>query len=50
MTLGYGIGLGTIGIILTIIGFAIAYHYGSKPKPKNQRSILDELYKDGDTD
>ena len=36
MTLGYGIGLGTIGIILTIIGFAIAYHYGSKPKPKKQ--------------
>ena len=30
MTLEYGIALGVIGIILTIIGFGIALYFGSR--------------------
>ena len=35
MSLEYGILLGFIGITATIVGFIIAYHYGSKSKPKD---------------
>jgi len=46
--------LGVIGIILTVIGFAVALHYGSKSNKKKekltsvQQSIRD--LNNGDTD
>ena len=48
MTLQYGLLLGVLGILITIVCMMIAYIVGynaTKPKPKKQPSPLDDLFK-----
>ena len=48
MTLGYGLLLGILGILLTTVGMMIAYILGynaTKPKPKKEPSPLDDLFR-----
>ena len=46
MALEYGILLGFIGITLTIVGFFIAYHYGSKSEPTEKLTTVQQSLKD----
>jgi len=54
MDLAHGFGLMFIGIILTVIGFAVALYYGSKSnKPKEELTSVQKSLRDlnnGDTD
>jgi len=48
MTLQYGLLLGVLGMLITIVGMMIAYIIGYntvKPKPKKEPSPLDNLLK-----
>ena len=45
MTLEYGIALGVIGIILTIIGFGVALYFGSKEKKEVKYEDLSSVQK-----
>lgn len=48
MTLQYGLLLGVLGILITVVGMMIAYIIGYqaiKPKPKREPSPLDDLFK-----
>ena len=48
MTLQYGLLLGVLGILITVVGMMISYIIGYqaiKPKPKREPSPLDDLFK-----
>lgn len=48
MTLQYGLLMGVLGILITVVGMMIAYIIGYqaiKPKPKREPSPLDDLFK-----
>ena len=48
MTLQYGLLLGVLGMLITIVGMMIAYilaYNAVKPKPKKESSPLDDLFK-----
>ena len=48
MTLQYGLLLGILGMLITIVGMMIAYilaYNAAKPKPKKEPSPLDDLFK-----
>jgi len=40
MTIGYGILLFFLGSLITIIGFYIAYHIGSRPSKKEEKNSV----------
>ena len=47
MDLAHGFGLMFIGIILTVIGFAVALYYGSKSnKPKEELTSVQKSLRD----